>query len=144
MPAKKNGANGTNFCRRHIPHTAPAMLDIISAMANPEIPSQIPPAASNFISPIPIGSKSFHAVSVSLRNRLFLHLTSFLALIYRKTIFIAVPTKYPSAAAITDSVNPPVQGSLSHKINPASINGNKYASGIIRVRKSHTIIMTVQ
>ena len=142
MPAKKNGANGTNLCRRCNPHTAPAMLDMTSAIASPEIPSQIPPAANSFMSPIPMGSKSLLSILFLCRDRL--SLDRVFAWIYRKTIFITMPEKYPSAAAITDSINPPVQGITSHKINPDSINGNRYTSGIIRARKSHAVIMAAQ
>ena len=124
-PITKNGPNGIYFWRLIKAHNIPATHAITSANPKPFAPSHMPPTPISFISPRPIGG----------------NVSGFFLRICQSNIN---PTnadiKYPNVAPIAASVM--VVGQLKNAIsnNPDSINGNKYASGIIRRRKSATEI----
>ena len=87
-------------------------------IANPIVPTQIPPAPNNFISPKPIGG---HVLSFCRRSN---------------TKPTTKPKQYPNAPPITESAV--VTGQLKNVVinKPANINGKRYVSGMIRRFKS--------
>lgn len=124
-PIKKNGANGIKRCFLYIPHIVPVKQAIINAIDKPVAPSHIPPVPINFMSPIPIGV----VVSVLFRLR-----------IMSKTNPIKAAIIYPKAPATALSAEEIGQGKKLTISKPISKSGNKYASGIILLRKSATEI----
>jgi len=104
---RKNGAKGTYFS----PFFALQMHENMQAnnmlMANPIVPTQIPPAPNNFISPSPIGG---YFLSFCVRSKI------------KPTI---KPRQYPNAPPITESAV--VTGHEKNVVinKPANRNGNK-------------------
>ena len=125
-PANKKGANGMNFWCRLCPQIMPNMHENTNAMANPNVPSHNPATANNFMSPMPIG------VFVLSREKC------------SKIIPTIAAMAYPKTAPATDSAVLHIHGKKCVTINPISINGNKYASGMILRRKSATDIRHAQ
>ena len=118
-PVKKKGANGIYFSFFLIFHKYANMHENIIAIAKPWVPSHMPPAPSNLMSPIPIGG----------------YLESFLMCSNMNPTIN--PRQYPIEPAMTESAI--VIGHHEKNVvtsNPAKRNGNKYTSGIIRRRKS--------
>lgn len=115
-----------NFWCLARPHIAPLRHAMINAHANPVVPSHIPPTPINFMSPMPIGMSAFGLWRRIRQSNV-------------KPIIDAI--RYPNVAPVTASEID--VGKLKNviNINPISINGNKKASGIIRVRKSVMEIM---
>ena len=111
--------------RAHIP---PKKQEHTSAIANPFNPNHNPPVASNFMSPIPIG------VSASgVRRR---RITS-------NTKPVIAPSAYPVNAPIAATRGLQIQfGTKFTTTKPIKKSGHKYASGMMRRRKSATEIAT--
>lgn len=108
-------------------HQMPAkMQENTILIANPTVPTQIPPAPNNFISPKPIGGY---------------FLSLFLCSNIKPTIR---PKQYPIAPPIIESADVTGHGKNVVINNPAKRNGNKYMSGIIRFFKSYMDIRYAQ
>ena len=106
-PIKKNGANGIYFSCFFQFQIYTNTHVIIMAIDKPWVPSQIPPAPSNLMSPIPIGGYS--AFFLSRSN-------------IKPTIS---PRQYPIAPPITESALVTGHGKNVVVSNPAKRNGNK-------------------
>ncbi len=117
----KNGANGINRSLFLNDHIAPNRHANISAIARPVGPHQRPPVAISFMSPIPIGLSAFGF---------------FRSNILSKTIPIMVDIRYPNAIPMTPVFIPMGHGKNAVIMAPVIISGNKYASGIMRLRRS--------
>lgn len=102
------------------------MQAIIMAIDKPMVPSHIPPAPNNFISPIPIGG--YFCFFVNLSN-------------IKPTI---KPKQYPMEPPMTASAVVIGHGKKVVINNPANKNGNRYTSGIILCSKSFVDILTAQ
>ncbi len=100
--------------------------DITIAIASPIVPSHIPPAPNNFISPIPIGGYFCFFLIFSNINP------------------TTSPKQYPIEPPITESATVIGHGKNVVINNPANKNGNKYTSGIILRFKSLVAIRTAQ
>ena len=121
-PVKKNGANGMCRCLFLYAHIAPVAHAIIKAIDRPLVPSHSPPMLISFISPIPIG---IVVLSPCVRSRC------------SKMMPIIAVSVYPNVAPMMASDNwVGNAGKNVISINPISISGNRYASGIIRRLKS--------
>ena len=125
-PIRKKGANGIYFSRLFQFHKYAKTHDIIMAIPNPMVPSHIPPAPSNFMSPIPIGGNSAFFLNRSKIN---------------PTIN---PKQYPIAPPTTESAIVIGHGKKVAVKRPANKNGNRYASGIIRRLKSAVAMRNAQ
>ena len=102
------------------------MQATIIAIDKPSVPSQIPPAPNNFISPIPIGGCFWFFLKCSNK---------------KPTIN---PRQYPIAPPTTESAIVTGHGKNVVVKSPAKRNGNKYTSGIIRRSKSVVAIRYAQ
>lgn len=96
------------------------------AIDKPMVPSHIPPAPSNFISPIPIGG--YFCFFVNFSN-------------IKPTV---KPRQYPIDPPMTASAIVIGHGKNVVTNNPANKNGNKYTSGIIRLLKSFVAMRKAQ
>lgn len=96
------------------------------AIAKPMVPSHMPPAPNNLISPMPIGG--YFCFFCKCSN-------------IKPTIS---PKQYPIAPPITES---PVDTGHGKKVvinKPANKNGKRYTSGMMRCLKSLVAIRTAQ
>lgn len=107
-------------------HIAPKIQDNTNAIAKPFGPNHNPPVANNFMSPIPIGVSAFGVLRCRIKSN---------------TKPTPAPNAYPSAAPNADARGPQTQkGVKLTTSNPIKNNGTRYASGIMRRRKSATEI----
>ena len=117
-PIKKKGANGIYFCFFLMLQIYAKAHENIMAKDNPMVPSHIPPAPNNLISPIPIGG----------------YFSCFC--IFSNINPTTSPRQYPVAPPTTESAIVTGHGKNVVIISPANKNGNKYTSGIILRLKS--------
>ena len=103
-----------------------ATQEIIIAIDNPKVPSHMPPAPNNLISPSPIGG----------------YFSFFF--IFSNTNPTISPIQYPIEPPTTASPIVTGHGKNADTNNPANRNGNKYTSGIIRRLKSAVAIRYAQ
>lgn len=98
-------------------------------MDKPVVPSHSPPTPISFMSPIPIGGGVF---------------LSFFCNLWLKIVPISAVMIYPDVAPIMASDSVVGNGKNAININPISISGKRYASGIMRRRKSWIEICAAQ
>lgn len=105
------------FCFFVAPQIMPDMHANANAPANPTDPSQMPATEINFISPMPMGGVwlGWNFSNINPINDV---------------------NVYPATAAIAPSDGVTGHGKNWVTTNPISNSGNRYASGIIRRRKS--------
>ena len=125
----KNGANGINFCFFLYAHAAPNIHASTNEIANPTGPHHSPPTAINLMSPMPMGVSACGSWRVITRS---------------KISPITAAIMYPNVMPITPAPMSCGHGKNVATIAPIIINGNKYASGIMRRRMSATEIFAAK
>ena len=106
-PIKKNGAKGIYFCFRLMFHKSANIHEKNKAKDKPMVPNHIPPAPSNFMSPIPIGGYFW----------CFFMCSNIKPMIN--------PKQYPVAPPTTESAIVIGHGKNVAVINPANKNGKR-------------------